>query len=320
MGVITGHFILVEVPTQVQVGDDIIVTIDFYAINPGAWYWATFLIVDSPGLGYRKMLDKAREIGQEGGRRKTYNLGPMPDKNIALSFFLFAHDDAAYDWSWDEYDIWMEGYLIELTYLGSKYRYVAPVEAPPEPPEPPEEVVLSGIITQVSPTTVDFGEPIDLSIDFNAYCESLYYQIRGWETRLFAELDGLADSDTQWHYGRDGSRTRETLNLGAMPNKNLSGYLVLQGRVAAIPQQSWRELDRRDLLIRVTEAPPVYPCPYCPAFFATQEELIAHIELVHPELPPPPPPPEEKKFPWLPVALIGGGAVVAIVAAKPKKK
>ena len=35
-------------------------------------------------------------------------------------------------------------------------------------------------------------------------------------------------------------------------------------------------------------APPkVYPCPYCEAEFATEEELLAHIELEHPEMPPP---------------------------------
>lgn len=36
-------------------------------------------------------------------------------------------------------------------------------------------------------------------------------------------------------------------------------------------------------------APPVveYTCPYCGAIFATEEELLAHIELEHPGLPPP---------------------------------
>lgn len=33
-------------------------------------------------------------------------------------------------------------------------------------------------------------------------------------------------------------------------------------------------------------APPVFTCPYCGADFATEEELSAHIELEHPELPP----------------------------------
>ena len=34
---------------------------------------------------------------------------------------------------------------------------------------------------------------------------------------------------------------------------------------------------------------------------------------------PEPPPEEEKKFPWLPVALIGGGAALVAAATKPKK-
>ena len=34
---------------------------------------------------------------------------------------------------------------------------------------------------------------------------------------------------------------------------------------------------------------PIYTCPYCGATFATYAELLAHIELEHPEEPPPPP-------------------------------
>ncbi len=39
---------------------------------------------------------------------------------------------------------------------------------------------------------------------------------------------------------------------------------------------------------RAWAAPPtVYTCPHCGAEFDTEEELLAHIELEHPELPPP---------------------------------
>ena len=126
---ITGHFISVDVP-EVPVGEDILATIDFYAINPGALYWATFLIVDSPGLGIRKLLDKAREVGQEGGRKKTYNLGPMPNKDVAISFFIFGHDDAGHAWDWNEYDNWMAGYPVEITHLDSEHVFLSP-GAPP---------------------------------------------------------------------------------------------------------------------------------------------------------------------------------------------
>ena len=128
---ITGYFESISVP-EVAVGEDIKATIDFYALNPGALYWKTFLIVDSPGLNLRKVLDAAREIGQEGGREKTYTLGKMPNKDVAISFFLFAHDDAGYDWDWSEYEDWMTGFAIEVTHLASEYKFLEPSTPEPE--------------------------------------------------------------------------------------------------------------------------------------------------------------------------------------------
>jgi len=310
---ITGYFISVDVP-EVPVGEDIKATIDFYAINPGALYWSTFLIADSPGLGLTKLLDKARELGQEGGRIKTYNLGKMPDKSIAISFFIFAHDDAGYDWDWSEYLTWMNGYPIEITYLNSAYRFLSPGEPPPPPPE---EVVFSGVITRVEPTEFTYGEPIDLSIDFKAYCESLYYQIRGWETVFEAKLNGLIDSDAQSHYGRNGSRTGGTLHFG-VATKNLTGTLTLWGRGLALPPAIWKKLHEIDLTIRVTgvpEPPPNGEEPEPPPTLCTIDadcpEGYVCVDGVCVK---------EKKFPWLPAALIGGGAIIAIAAiSKPKK-
>jgi len=41
-------------------------------------------------------------------------------------------------------------------------------------------------------------------------------------------------------------------------------------------------------LLATRAAPPeVYTCPYCGATFNTEEELLAHIEIEHPEAPPP---------------------------------
>lgn len=311
---ITGYFISVGVP-EVPVGEDVKATIDFYAINPGALYWATFLIADSPGLSLRELLDKAREIGQEGGRKKTYNLGPMPDKDVAISFFIFAHDDAGYDWDWNEYDRWMEDYSVEMTHLDSEYISISPGIAPPP------EVVLSGIITRVEPLQFDVGQPIDLEIDFNAYMESLYYQIRGWETSLQAIVNGLSDSDAQTHYGRDGSRTGETLNLGAMPDRDLSGTLILYGRGLAIPAQDWQELDSKDLVITREGVPPP-PCSpgemKCVGsdLYGCIDGEWALVQENAPECVLPP----EKKFPWVAAALIGGGAAIAIAAATKKPK
>ena len=208
--------------------------------------------------------------------------------------------------------IYLQPLVTEVQLLSSRAIYLDPLEPPPEAEielldsraitlEPLPETdgfQLSGVITSVGPTVFAFGDPVDLVIDFQAYCESLYYQIRGWWTRLVAELDGLSDSDSQWHYGREGHRTGETLNLGAMPNRHLSGSLILQGRGATIPLQPWQELDRKALTITLTGAPPPPP-------------------------PPPPPPDEEKEFPW-PWVLIGGGAAITTIglasAAKEKRR
>ena len=128
---ITGYFKSVSVP-EVAVGENIKATIDFYALNPGALYWATYLVVDSPRLGLKRVLDWAREIGQEGGRKKTYTLGKMPDKDVAISFFLFAHDDAGHAWDWDEYNDWLMGFPIEITHLASEYKLLEPSTPEPE--------------------------------------------------------------------------------------------------------------------------------------------------------------------------------------------
>jgi len=126
-----GYFKEITVPSQLQVGQQIEVSVDFYALNPGAWYWKTFLIADSPQLaGFPKELDATREIGQEGGRRKTYNLGVMPGETVALSFFLFGHDDASYDWDWGEYQAWMGGFPASVVHLASEYKFIAPSAVP----------------------------------------------------------------------------------------------------------------------------------------------------------------------------------------------
>lgn len=187
----------------------------------------------------------------------------------------------------------------------------------------PPEVVLSGIITRIEPLQFAVGQPIDLEIDFNAYMESLYYQIRGWETSLQAIVDGLRDSDPQTHYGRDGSRIGETLNLGAMPDRDLSGTLTLYGRGFAIPTQDWQELDSKDLVITREGVPPPPPCTpgKTKCIGLDLYECSPDGEWVLVEENAPECVEEEKKFPWVPVALIGGGIVVAGAAlAKPKKK
>ena len=130
---ITGYFTDQMSIPEVPVGADIIATVGYYAVNPGALLWHTWVVIDSPGLGLRTIpavLD-TNETGEIGGRVQTVNLGPMPDKTVAISFFFFAHDEAGYNWDWNEYDAWLMGGPMNPTYLGSYYITLSP--GTPEP-------------------------------------------------------------------------------------------------------------------------------------------------------------------------------------------
>lgn len=104
---ITGSFTKVEVP-PVAAGQQLVATLGYYALNPGAWYWKTFLIAVSPGR-LRQEISATRELGEEGHQEHTYWLGDIehgrliqPDREIAITFMLFGHDDAGYQWDWQD--------------------------------------------------------------------------------------------------------------------------------------------------------------------------------------------------------------------------
>lgn len=273
---ITGSFTKVEVP-QVAAGQQLKATLGYYALNPGAWWWKTFLIAIAPGR-LRQEVEATRELGEEGHQEHTYWLGDIehgrllqPDKEIGITFFLFGHDDAGYQWDWQDLDAALmgtsspSGAQLLATYPVFTGPGEGPAPIPGEPEEPPEGARLSGAITRVAPTEFAYAEPVDLSIDFKAYVETIWEQTRGWDTRLTATLNGLSDSDLQYHIGREGQRTSETLNLGAMPNKSVSGTIVLEGRgknLFLLPTE-WKELDRKRLTINLApaELPPVSPPP-----------------------------------------------------------
>lgn len=247
---ITGYFISVDVP-EVAVGEDIEATIDFYAINPGALYWATYLVMDSPGLE-RKLLDKAREIGQEGGRRKTYTLGKMPNKDIWVSFFLFAHDDAARDWSWSEYEWWMEGYPVEITHLDSRYTFLSPGVPPPEEldfdltkPTPSETPVLPGApITLTCPVTSRCAVAVD------AHIKVIIYEGSIWP----GHGDKIAEYESATFYIESNQTKNVTIShtavAGTIDRRDVEVEVYVDAEL--IKQSEW------DDVYYVTEAPPEY--------------------------------------------------------------
>lgn len=123
-------------------------------------------------------------------------------------------------------------------YLGYKTAFVTVTVAPPPAPEPEPPVEtegeFSGLITSITPAEIKVGKPIDIYINFNAYTDSLWQQANGWWTRVIAKADSFGDSDTQFHNGRDGSRTGQDLHLGTMPEKKVAGMVTLQAHVGGI--------------------------------------------------------------------------------------
>lgn len=104
--------------------------------------------------------------------------------------------------------------------------------------------------------------------------------------------------------------TRKDVNVVPVPEV---GWVELTKDVFSIeaPSVGWTFLTRRDFQI---QAPPVGWVE-----LATLGVLLVPAEDPgEPPIPKPIPEPK-KKIPWLPIALIGGGAVVLATAAKPKK-
>lgn len=135
---ITGEFTKVIVP-EVPVGQDIRATLGYSALNPGALYWKTFLVAYGDNGVIKKELSATREIGQGADSEHTYTVAKMPNRFIGITFCLFAHNDAGYDWNWSDFFNWEQGYANPYGAKCLDYRiiYLEPRE-PEEPPIPEE--------------------------------------------------------------------------------------------------------------------------------------------------------------------------------------
>ncbi len=149
---ITGSIRSVSI-TPVQAGQTLQATVDYVATNPGALYWKTWLVAFSYGMSLQKMLDETREIGEDGGRVKTYSLATMPSNTVSISFFLFASDQASASWDWNRFLAWLN-YGASLPdgveYLGSNYQTAAPAD----PPLPNSEFRNLTVLSASSPVDV----------------------------------------------------------------------------------------------------------------------------------------------------------------------
>ena len=132
-------------------------------------------------------------------RTKTYNLGRMPNEEVAISLFLFAHDDAGYDWNWGEYRAWLDGFATNVTYLSSSYIFLEPKLIAPTPT--PTERIFSGMIIDAIPATIQTGQPLNIYVSFSAHTTSGWEVSNGWYTQLEAGLNGMSGKDDQLYYG-----------------------------------------------------------------------------------------------------------------------
>jgi len=147
--------------------------------------------------------------------------------------------------------------------------------APPSPPTP----TYSGQISTISPDSIKVGDPLKIVVSYWARTTSATDYITGWQTKLDVSLNGFSKLETNTHLGSETTRVQE-INLGTMPNKNLSGRVILYAGGV--------QVDKKDFTIKaVTTAPPTeYTCPYCGQKFSTQAELEQHIASVHGAKPP----------------------------------
>lgn len=139
------------------------------------------------------------------------------------------------------------------------------------------------------------GAPI--IVRFNYVVENTYWHnFMPWSVYIELKLNGKVGNHYDSCLGRFGHRDNAEIQVtGVMPSHDLSGQFIFyaMGAFHVKPE----EIDRLNIVIpswHPGPPQPVYPCPYCPAEFASQAELDAHIRDVHDIEPPivPPPPPE----------------------------
>ncbi len=187
-------------------------------------------------------------------------------------------------------------------------------------------LVVTGEITEIGPRIYAGyapGEEAILHIAYRVAMTRAYYDAFGFTTLcdIFA-ADGTPIATNRriknfsygiWETSKEWSDSAN-ISLGSMPDNAIEGYFVLKARYL----EHWYdltltvvELDRKEFHIPLKG---VHCCPYCTQCFATYEELVDHIENVHPGQPTPPP--ERKEVPWGWLAAGGGILAAAIMISK----
>ena len=309
---ITGRFNFIEVP-EVPEGQPIKAEVEWYGFNPefSIWNpldpaWKSFLIAESPGL-FRLKLDDTNEIQRDFTRKRTFTLGTMPDREIAISFFLFAHHETGYDWDWGEYAAWMDGFATDVIHLVAEYRFISPGAAPPPAPPP------GGLQTLEVDITPPAGGHVTTSPA--PVAGSNYW--RDGDRGQF-QYGTSVQVTAHAHAGHQFEKWSDEITGGVSYNNTAQVAGVMDEHRAV--KAHFREIEE---VIPGPSPPPTppptptltpteYQCQYCGQYFASQAELDEHIRAIHPDKPTPVPPTPS----WLVPALIAGAALLMLVPTK----
>ena len=197
--------------------------------------------------------------------------------------------------------------------------------------EEPPATSFSGAITGIKPSTLVYGEELALYVTFGAFSDGDL----GWFTKVTVEMDGQTGEEEAAQWGMDGSMDEQKVHVGVMPNKSVTGSVTLWAREGWL--KDWVKLagpKTHSITLSGGEPPPACEIDDdCPAGYVCKNgECVPEGAGGPCEIDADCPKGyickngkcvkegEESKFPWVPVALITGGAIVAVAAATRKPK
>jgi Cys-rich repeat protein len=280
-----GSLTKVSIP-QVVAGGQIKATIGYSATNPGAYYWKTFIIAVA-GTYIQKEVSATREIGEMGSNERTYSIGEMPNKKIALGIYLFAHDDAGYDWDWNDFWAWTGGYSNSSMAQCLDYK-----------------------ITVLEPTETNGGDLQTLEVDITP-------AQGGYVTTSPSPLD-IANN---WSNGSKGKFNYGTVvEVTAHPSTGYEFYKwsdEIQGGVSySNPEYvSGTMNEHKAVKCHFRESGVEPPPPECSVDADCPDGYICQNGVCVPEGTPP-----SDGTDWLPWLAIGAGAIIVLSQARGKEK
>lgn len=246
-GPITGYFTAdTQIPPELKVGEKIEIELGYYVVNPGALYWKTFIILSSPQLEpTHRILDATREWGSEAYRVSEFNLGRMPDKTVSLSCYIFAHDEAGYDWDWENYYNWLNTGVIGqgVIHIGSHYASIAPTPNG----NGNGEINFLGNITDFKLKPGSISDDVKFLVSFNARAENAWDTF-GWETRVKVEMGSYYAEDRQNHIGYEGNRVNQEIRMGAVDSGSYQATVTLEAKGL---MGSWETLNQKEYTVNV---------------------------------------------------------------------